>query len=94
MKMALILTQRWIDATVGDDLVRLLTWVHDEFQMEAKDVTISYVGCQDLPAGEYYLPELVRQKVIKIIEQVGRDFNLKCFLTGEGKVGDSWFSTH
>lgn len=94
MKLALIYTQRWFDKHFGDDLVGILTWVHDEFQMEARDCTVAYRGCSDFPAGEYYLPELVRDKTVKIIEQVGKEFNLKCFLTGEGRVGNDWLECH
>lgn len=95
MKKALVETQDWIDNVIGgDEYIRLLTWVHDEFQMEAKDITIDYPGCSDFPKGSYYLPELLRDKTVKIFEQVGRDFNLKCFLTGEGAIGDTWLDTH
>lgn len=52
--------------------------VHDEWQIEAHKDIADKVG----------------QLGIAAIEQAGRDFVLKCELTGEYNVGDNWADTH
>jgi len=78
MKMVMVKTQEWIDQNKLD--VKILAWVHDELQMEVRDVD--------------NLPEIVKLKVIDFIEEVGRELQLKCFLTGEGKTGNTWSDCH
>ena len=52
--------------------------VHDEWQIEAHKDVADKVG----------------ELGILAIEKAGRDFNLKCELTGEYSVGTSWADTH
>ena len=52
--------------------------VHDEWQIEAHKDVADKVG----------------ELGIAAIEQAGKDFNLKCELTGEYSVGTSWADTH
>jgi DNA polymerase I-like protein with 3'-5' exonuclease and polymerase domains len=52
--------------------------VHDEWQIEAHKDVADKVG----------------ELGVAAIEQAGRDFNLKCELTGEYSVGTSWADTH
>jgi len=52
--------------------------VHDEWQIEAHKDVADKVG----------------ELGIAAIEQAGRDFNLKCELTGEYNVGNNWADTH
>jgi DNA polymerase I-like protein with 3'-5' exonuclease and polymerase domains len=52
--------------------------IHDELQIEC-DPTIA---------------EVVGQTVVEAIRKAGTDFNLRCELDGEYKVGDTWASTH
>jgi DNA polymerase I-like protein with 3'-5' exonuclease and polymerase domains len=52
--------------------------VHDEWQIEAHKDVANKVG----------------ELGVAAIEQAGRDFNLKCELTGEYSVGTSWADTH
>ena len=52
--------------------------VHDEWQIEAHKDVADKVG----------------ELGVAAIEQAGRDFNLKCELTGEYNVGNSWADTH
>jgi DNA polymerase I-like protein with 3'-5' exonuclease and polymerase domains len=77
MKKAMIKTHRWI-ASGEVPGIKLVAWVHDEFQMEVKK------GYE----------ELVIQKVVGFIEEVGRELNLACKLTGSGGYGASWAESH
>ena len=52
--------------------------VHDEWQIEVREDLADEVGKLGVAA----------------IEQAGRDFNLKCQLTGEYNVGNNWADTH
>ena len=52
--------------------------VHDEWQIEAHKDVADKVG----------------ELGIAAIEQAGKDFNLKCELTGEYNVGNNWADTH
>lgn len=57
---------------------RLVANVHDEIQCEVKE------GYE----------ELAGQLGVKAIEQAGKDFNMRCPLTGEYKCGNNWKETH
>ena len=52
--------------------------VHDEWQIEVRADLADKVG----------------ELGVAAIEQAGRDFNLKCQLTGEYNVGNNWADTH
>lgn len=79
MKMAMIKLQRWIDETGID--AHIVAWVHDEFQIEVRNIND--------------LPKLVSDMTVKFIEEVGKELQLKCHLTGEGKYkGVTWASSH
>ena len=52
--------------------------VHDEWQIEAHESVSQRVG----------------ELGVEAIEQAGLDFNLRCGLTGEYQIGDSWSETH
>ena len=55
-----------------------LLWVHDEVQCGVKDEHAETLG----------------QLCVKAIENVGRQYDLKCAITGEYKVGKTWKDTH
>jgi DNA polymerase I-like protein with 3'-5' exonuclease and polymerase domains len=57
---------------------KLVANVHDEIQCEVREADA----------------ELVGKLGVKSIEQAGKDFKLRCPLTGEYKVGLSWKETH
>ena len=52
--------------------------IHDEWQIEVKETQADYVG----------------ELAVKCIEDAGKFFNMRCPLTGEYKIGDSWNETH
>jgi len=52
--------------------------VHDEWQIEALEDVSQRVG----------------ELGVEAIEQAGLEFNLRCSLTGEYQIGDSWSETH
>ena len=52
--------------------------IHDEWQLQVKEDQAAIVG----------------QLGIEAIEEAGQDFNLRCPLTGEYKIGDNWSETH
>lgn len=52
--------------------------VHDEWQVEVKESEADAVGCLG----------------VKAIELAGVEFSMRCPLTGEYKVGNSWRDTH
>lgn len=78
MKMVMNKTQKWIDDNNID--ARIVAWVHDELQIETRDID--------------GLPDIVCRKVVEIIEEVGRELELKCPLTGSGSYGSSWAHSH
>lgn len=79
MKMAMVKLQRWIDSCGVK--AHIVAWVHDEFQIEVLN--------QD------DLPKYVGEQTVKFIEEVGKELELKCFLTGEAKYkGTTWASSH
>ena len=53
-------------------------WVHDEWQIEVE---------------ERYA-ELAGRLGVMAIEKAGKDLKMRCPLTGEYKVGNSWKETH
>jgi len=57
---------------------KIVAWVHDEFQMETK---------------KGYEEEVVKN-VVRIIEEVGKELKLKCYLTGSGDYGSDWSISH
>lgn len=76
MKMALCKTYDWfVDNNID---AHILTWVHDEFQIECRLTDV----------------ERVKKRVVEIIEEVGKELQLKCFLTGESRSGNNWQECH
>ncbi len=55
-----------------------LLWVHDEVQCAVMTASAETLG----------------QLCVQAIENVGEQYKLKCAITGEYKVGDSWKDTH
>ena len=55
-----------------------ILWVHDEFQCEADEGVESLLG----------------ETMVDAIRNVTQDFNLRCPLDGEFKVGRSWAECH
>lgn len=76
MKKALIYTHEWLKEQPWYG--HIVTWVHDEFQMEV----------------EHGKEDIVIKQVVKFIEQAAKDLNFKCPLTGEGSYGTSWANSH
>tara|TARA_R110001592_G_scaffold50643_2_gene156593 strand:- start:1175 stop:2917 length:1743 start_codon:yes stop_codon:yes gene_type:complete len=52
--------------------------IHDEWQIQVKEEQSEFVG----------------ELGVQAIEQAGQHFNMRCPLTGEYKIGDSWNETH
>ena len=52
--------------------------IHDEWQLEVRDSQADFVG----------------RLGIEAIELAGQHYNMRCPLTGEYKIGDSWYETH
>lgn len=75
MKLALVKTHEWLKEKGYGGIV---TWVHDEFQMEIKK------GFED---------EVIK-KVVEFITTSAKDINFRCPLTGEGSYGTSWACSH
>jgi DNA polymerase I-like protein with 3'-5' exonuclease and polymerase domains len=70
---------------IFDDLLRLQTIpakivgnIHDEWQVEVPEKQAEHVGAL----------------AVRCIEQASKEYNLRCPLTGEYKIGDSWNETH
>jgi len=57
---------------------RFVANVHDEWQIEVKEELADHVG----------------QLAVACIEEAGDYYNMRCPLTGEYKIGDSWNETH
>ncbi len=57
---------------------KVVAWVHDEYQIEVKK------GYE----------KIVIDKLVELIEYVGKELNLKCKLTGSGDYGSSWSTSH
>jgi len=57
---------------------RFVANVHDEWQIEVKEELADHVG----------------QLAVTCIEEAGDYYNMRCPLTGEYKIGDSWNETH
>ena len=53
-------------------------WIHDEFQCEVREDQAERLG----------------QIMVEAIEKTTQDYNLRCPMTGEYQVGDSWYETH
>ena len=52
--------------------------IHDEWQIQVKESQADFVG----------------ELGVKSIEKAGEHYNMRCPLTGEYKIGDSWYETH
>jgi|TARA_R110000764_G_scaffold149231_1_gene236995 hypothetical protein len=68
-----------------DDVLKLNTVdykfvanIHDEWQIEVKESQADFVG----------------EVAVKSIIQAGEEFNLRCPMDGEYKIGDNWSETH
>ena len=77
MKKALVLLNNDIVKNKWDK-VKLVAWVHDEFQIECPQGIAEDVG------------KAAKQAII----QAGVEFNLRCPLDGEYKIGKNWRETH
>lgn len=58
--------------------VKIVANIHDEWQIEVPEQDAEWVG----------------KIAVKCIEEAGDFFNMRCPLTGEYKIGDSWNETH
>ena len=58
--------------------VKIVANIHDEWQIEVPEHDAEWVG----------------KVAVKCIEEAGDFFNMRCPLTGEYKIGDSWNETH
>tara|TARA_R100000988_G_C3999796_1_gene168268 strand:+ start:357 stop:2096 length:1740 start_codon:yes stop_codon:yes gene_type:complete len=58
--------------------VKIVANIHDEWQIEVPEQDADWVG----------------KIAVKCIEEAGEFFNMRCPLTGEYKIGDSWNETH
>jgi len=56
-----------------------LAWVHDELQIASRDQEVTDFLCS---------------RGVELIAITGKRFNLRCPITGEAKVGDSWADCH
>ena len=70
---------------IFDDLLRLQAIpakivgnIHDEWQVEVPDKHAEHVGAL----------------AVRCIEQASKEYNLRCPLTGEYKIGENWSDTH
>jgi DNA polymerase I-like protein with 3'-5' exonuclease and polymerase domains len=52
--------------------------IHDEWQIQVLEKQADFVG----------------RLGVQAIEQAGQHYNMRCPLTGEYKIGDSWYETH
>ena len=52
--------------------------IHDEWQIQVKESQADFVG----------------RLGVEAIEKAGEYFKMRCPLTGEYKIGDSWYETH
>jgi DNA polymerase-1 len=57
---------------------KLVAWVHDEVQIEARP--------------EY--AELIKQVVIEAAQKAGTDLQFRCPVDAEGNIGANWYETH
>ena len=57
---------------------RFVANIHDEWQLEVHEDVAEHVG----------------QLAVKCIEEAGDYYNMRCPLTGQYKIGDSWNETH
>ena len=56
-----------------------LAWVHDEIQIATKDAEVQH---------------FLETRGVELISIIGKQFNLRCPITGEAKTGDSWADCH
>jgi len=56
----------------------MIAHIHDEAQLQVRDELV----------------EEVAEVAVWSFQQAGRDFNWRCPLDGEAKVGDNWAETH
>lgn len=78
MKMVGVRLARWIKSNNLSQKVKIVAWVHDEYQMETR---------------KGFEKEVI-SKVVSLIEEVGVELGLKCELTGSGDYGKSWATSH
>ena len=78
MKMVGVRLSRWIKSNNLSQKVKIVAWVHDEYQMETR---------------KGFEKEVI-SKVVSLIEEVGVELGLKCKLTGSGDYGKSWATSH
>ena len=52
--------------------------IHDEWQLQVRESQADSVG----------------RLGVECIEKVTEQFNMRCDLTGEYKIGDTWYETH
>jgi len=57
---------------------KIVANIHDEWQIEVPESHANGVGAL----------------AVRCIEQASREYNLRCPLTGEFNIGDSWYETH
>jgi DNA polymerase I-like protein with 3'-5' exonuclease and polymerase domains len=70
---------------IFDDMLKLQTIpakivgnIHDEWQVEVPEKQAEHVGAL----------------AVRCLEQVSKEYNLRCPLTGEYKIGENWSETH
>lgn len=56
-----------------------MAWVHDEIQVASRDAEVTNFLCT---------------RGVELIGCIGEEFNLRCPITGEAKVGQSWAECH
>ena len=76
MKQALIFLDQYIENEGLD--AKFVANIHDEWQLEVKDIDADKVG----------------QFGVIALEKAGEHFNMFCPLTGEYKIGGNWSETH
>jgi len=76
MKKAMVYLDQYIKNEGLD--AKFVANIHDEWQLEVKDIDADKVG----------------QFGVLALEKAGEHYNMNCPLTGEYKIGDNWSETH
>ena len=76
MKKAMVYLDQYIKNEGLD--AKFVANIHDEWQLEVKDIDADKVG----------------QFGVIALEKAGEHYNMNCPLTGEYKIGDNWSETH
>ena len=76
MKKAMVYLDQYIKNEGLD--AKFVANIHDEWQLEVKDIDADKVG----------------QFGVIALEKAGEHFNMFCPLTGEYKIGGNWSETH